>query len=68
MRGREGGGGGGGAWSGLPAAFVCQSHFTIHQPSVAVRRAFGSEDPSGAVSQPSPLRDGAPTFTFLLVS
>lgn len=62
------GAGGGQAGSGLLAAFVCQSHFTIHQPSVTVRRAFGPEDPSGAVCRPSQLRDEAPTFKFLLVS
>lgn len=65
---QQGGGRGGRSGTELPSAFVCQSHFTIHQPSVTVRRAFGSEDPSGAVRQPSRLRDEAPTFKFLVVS
>lgn len=49
---------------GLPTAFVCLSHFTIHQPSMTVRRAFSSSNPSGPVSRPSQLRDEALALEF----
>lgn len=65
----KGRGGGAEVWwgqsrPGLPTAFVCLSHFTIHQPSMTVRRAFSSSDPSGAVSQPSQLRDEVLALEF----
>lgn len=60
----EGRGGWGQSRPGLPTAFVCLSHFTIHQPSMTVRRAFSSSDPSGPVSQPSQLRDEALALEF----